>query len=90
MRDLTAEDIEERKLDKNSKGAVLTEISSKSQLAFLLNPGDIIIELQNKVIKNVKDLEKVSEQIKKSGEKTLLIRFINRRNQPSYGTVKIK
>jgi len=90
VRDLTSEDIEERKLDKDLKGVVITEISSKSQLAFLLNADDIIVELQNKTVTNVKDLEKISEQIKKSGDKTLLIRFINRRNQPSYGTVKIK
>ena len=41
-------------------------------------------------IENTKDLEKVSKNISKSSEKTLLIRFINKRNQPSYGTVKIK
>ena len=90
VRDLTPEDIDERKLDKNIKGVVITEISSKSQLSSLLNSGDIIVELQNQMIKSVKDLENISKKIEKKGDKTLLIRFINRRNRPSYGTVKIK
>ena len=90
VRDLTPEDIDERKLDKNIKGVVITEISSKSQLSSLLNSGDIIVELQNQMIKSVKDLENISKKIEKNGDKTLLIRFINRRNRPSYGTVKIK
>ena len=90
IRDLTSDDIDQRGLDKNLKGVVVTEISSKSPLSFLLTSGDIIVELQSQAIKNTKDLEKVSKNISKSSEKTLLIRFINKRNQPSYGTVKIK
>ena len=90
IRDLTSDDIDQRGLDKNLKGVVVTEISSKSPLSFLLTSGDIIVELQSQAIENTKDLEKVSKNISKSSEKTLLIRFINKRNQPSYGTVKIK
>ena len=90
IRDLTSDDIDQRGLDKNLKGVVVTEISSKSPLSILLTSGDIIVELQSQAIKNTKDLEKVSKNISKSSEKTLLIRFINKRNQPSYGTVKIK
>ena len=90
IRDLTSDDIDQRGLDNNLKGVVVTEISSKSPLSFLLTSGDIIVELQSQAIKNTKDLEKVSKNISKSSEKTLLIRFINKRNQPSYGTVKIK
>ena len=90
IRDLTSDDIDQRGLDKNLKGVVVTEISSKSPLSFLLTSGDIIVELQSQAIKNTKDLEKVSKNISKSSEKTLLIRFINKRNQPSYGTEKIK
>ena len=90
VRNLNSKDIEERKLEKNLTGALVVEISSRSPLAFLLKPGDIIVELQNKSIKNVKDLQDISKKIVKDGEKTLLIRFINRNNQPSYGTVKIK
>ena len=77
-------------LEKNLKGVVVTEILSKSPLSFLLDSGDIIVELQKQAINNTKDLENISKDISKNGDKTLLIRFINRRNQPSYGTVKIK
>ena len=90
VRDLAAEDLTERKLDKNFKGALVTDISPKSPLSFLISPGDIIVELQGEAIKNAKDLEKISKRISNNSKKTLLIRFINKRNQPSYGTVKIK
>ena len=90
VRDLTSSDIDQRKLDKNLKGVVVTEISFESPLSFLLSSGDIIVELQGQAIKNTKDLERVSKDIAKSTKKTLLIRFLNKRNQPSYGTIKIK
>ena len=90
VRNLTDEDITTRRLEKNLKGVVVTEILSKSPLSFLLDSGDIIVELQKQAINNTKDLENISKDISKNGDKTLLIRFINRRNQPSYGTVKIK
>jgi len=90
VRNLTSDDIDQRKLDKNLKGTVVTEVSSKSPLSFLLSYGDIIVELQGKAIRNTKDLERVAHEISKNSKKTLLIRFLNKRNQPSYGTVKIK
>ena len=90
VREITTEDIDERKLEKNLKGVVVVDISPKSKLSFLLSSGDIIVELQNKPIVNVKSLIDISNQINKKGDKTLLIRFINRQNKPSYGTVKIK
>ena len=89
VRDLTSSDIDQRKLDKNLKGVVVTEILPKSPLSFLLSSGDIIVELQGQPIRNTKDLQRVSKEFTKSAKKTLLIRFLNKRNQPSYGTVKI-
>ena len=90
VRDLTQKDFDNRKLDKNTKGVVVQEISSESPLSFLITRGDIIVELQRKAITNTKDLERVSDEVFKSSKKTLLIRFLNKRNQPSYGTIKIK
>ncbi len=90
VRDLNSDDIEQRRLDKNFKGVVLTDISPKSPLSFLLSPGDIIVEIQGKVIGNTNDLIRAAKDISSSSKKTLLIRFLNKRNQPSYGTVKIK
>ena len=69
---------------------MLTDISPKSPLSFLLSPGDIIVEIQGKVIGNTNDLIRAAKDISSSSKKTLLIRFLNKRNQPSYGTVKIK
>ena len=68
---------------------MVTEILPKSPLSFLLSSGDIIVELQGQPIRNTKDLQRVSKEFTKSAKKTLLIRFLNKRNQPSYGTVKI-
>ena len=90
VRELNSDDIEQRRLDKNFKGVVLTDISPKSPLSFLLSPGDIIVEIQGKVIGNTNDLIRAAKDISSSSKKTLLIRFLNKRNQPSYGTVKIK
>ena len=89
VRDLNSNDTSKRKLDKNLKGVVVTEILPKSPLSFLLSSGDIIVELQGQPIRNTKDLQRVSKEFTKSAKKTLLIRFLNKRNQPSYGTVKI-
>jgi serine protease Do len=87
---LSSDEIEKRKLDVNLKGVIVIDISPRSSLSRLLTPGDIIVELQKKPISNTEDLKKVAKQIISNGKKTILIRFINRNNQPSYGTVKIK
>ena len=89
VRDISNQDIESRKLDKNIKGAVIVNISSKSSLSGLLNVNDIIIEVQkNPVIKSA-DLNEIVNQIFKKGEKTLLITVINKNNQRRYLGVKI-
>ena len=87
---LSLDEIEKRKLDVNLKGVIVVDISPRSSLSRLLTPGDIIVELQRKPIRDTEDLKKVAKQIISNGKKTILIRFINRNNQPSYGTVKIK
>ena len=87
---LSSDEIEKRKLDVNLKGVIVVDISPRSSLSKLLTPGDIIVELQKKPIRDTDDLQKVAKQIISNGKKTILIRFINRNNQPSYGTVKIK
>ena len=90
MSNLSLDEIEKRKLDVNLKGVIVVDISPRSSLSRLLTPGDIIVELQKKPIRDTEDLKKVAKQIISNGKKTILIRFINRNNQPSYGTVKIK
>ena len=89
VRDVNKQDIESRKLDKNTKGAVIVKISNKSSLAGLLNVNDIIIEVQKTPITKSTDLDNVVNQIFKKGKKTLLITVINKDNQRRYLGVKI-
>jgi len=89
VRDVTNQDINTRKLNKNTKGAVILEISKKSSLAGLLNINDIIIEVQKTPITKSADLDNIVNQIFKKGKKTLLITVINNENQRRYLGVKI-
>ena len=89
VRDVNKQDIESRKLDKNTKGAVIVKISNKSSLVGLLNVNDIIIEVQKTPITKSTDLDNVVNQIFKKGKKTLLITVINKDNQRRYLGVKV-
>jgi len=89
VRDINKKDIETRKLDKNTKGAVIVKISNESSLTGLLNINDIIIEVQKTPITKSADLNNVVNQIFKKGKKTLLITVINKDNQRRYLGVKI-
>ena len=89
VRDLNAEDITKRNLNKKTKGVVITEISNRSPLANLLSVNDIIIEVQKTPVKNSVDLNKIVDGIFKKGEKTLLLTIINNNNRRRYLGVKI-
>ena len=89
VRDINNQDITSRKLDKNTKGALILKISSESSLAGLLSINDIIIEVQKTPITKSADLNNVVNQIFKKGKKTLLITVINKDNQRRYLGVKI-
>ena len=89
VREINAKDISSRKLDKKTKGVVITDISNRSPLANLLSVNDIIIEVQKTPIKSVVDLEKIVNSIFKKGEKTLLLTIINQNNRRRYLGVKI-
>ena len=89
VRDVTKDDITSRRLKKNTSGAVILDISSRSPLVNLLSINDIIIEVQKKPVKNSIDLDKIVESIFKKGEKTLLLTVINSQNQRRYLGVKI-
>ena len=87
--DLNDQDISNRKLNKKTKGVVITEISNRSPLINLLNVNDIIIEVQKTSVKNSSDLNKIVNSIFKKGEKTLLLTIINNNNRRRYLGVKI-
>ena len=90
VRDLNEEDISSRKLNKNTKGVVIMEISNISPLKGLLNINDIIIEAQKIQITKSSDLNNVVNQVKKSGDKNLLLSVIDKNNQSRYLGVKLK
>ncbi len=89
VRDIAEEDISSRRLNKKTKGVVITEISTRSPLTNLLNVNDIIIEVQKSPVKSSADLNRLVENIFKKGEKTLLLTVINKNNQRRYLGVKI-
>ena len=89
VRDLNAQDITKRNLNKKTTGVVITEISNRSPLTNLLSVNDIIIEVQKTSVKNSSDLNKIVNSIFKKGEKTLLLTIINKDNRRRYLGVKI-
>ena len=89
IRDLNKNDIDERKLPKNTTGVVVTEILQGSPLIFVL-PNDIIVELQKKKITNSKQFLGLVKDIINKGAETLYLAVYNSNNQRSYITVKLK
>ena len=88
VRDITPDDIDTRKLNKNSKGVVITYISNQSVVAGYLQVGDIILEVQKNKISNTKQFNNLIENIYKKGEKTILLVIINKNNQRRYLGIK--
>ena len=88
VRNLTEEDIKNRKLKKTDKGSLILDISKKSPLIGLLRKGDIILEVQKNKVLDSKELNKLVESILKKGEQTLLLTIINNNNQRRYLGVK--
>jgi serine protease Do len=85
---LNQKDIEERKLPNQTTGLVITNIGKNSPVNNL-NIGDIIVEVQKKKIKSIKDLEDIIDTSLKSNQKTILIVIYNSQNQRRYIGVKL-
>ena len=88
VRDLNEDDIEKRKLPKNTTGVVVMEVLKGSPL-MLVSKNDIIVEVQKRVIKNSNQFSKIINEIVKK-QKTLYLAVYNSENQRSYITVKLK
>jgi serine protease Do len=88
VRNITASEIESRKLKKNLKGVVISQISATSPLSGILQVGDIILEVQKNKISNAKELNSLIKSIYKKGKQTLLLTIINSKNQRRYIGVK--
>ena len=88
VRDLNKDDIQERKLPKNTTGVVVMEILQGSPL-MSVSLNDVIVEVQKKSIKNANQFSKIVKEIIKK-EKTLYLAIFNSDNQRSYIIVKLK
>ncbi len=89
VRDLTKDDINERKLPKNTTGVIVTKILEGTPLMFV-SVNDVIVELQKKKITNSKQFSNLLKDIIKKGSETLYLAIYNSSNQRSYITVKLK
>ncbi len=88
VRVLSKNDIEERKLPKQTTGLVITSIQNDSPINYL-KVNNIIIEAQKKKIRSINSLEKIIQGVLNSSEKTLLISIYNNQNQRRYIGVKL-
>ena len=89
VRDLTKDDINDRKLPKNTTGVVVDEILEGSPLMFV-SINDVIVELQKKKINNSNQFSKLAKEIINKGASTLYLAIYNSTNQRTYITVKLK
>ena len=89
IRNLSKDDISERKLPINTTGVVITEISEESPLMFV-SVNDVIVELQKKKVINSNKFSNLLKEIINKGAKTLYLAIYNSSNQRSYIIVKLK
>ena len=89
IRNLTKDDINERKLPKNTTGVVVTKILEGTPLMFV-SVNDVIVELQKKKIKSPRQFSNLLKETISKGAETLYLAIYNSSNQRSYITVKLK
>ena len=89
VRKLTKEDIKIRKLPNQTSGLVVTKINNTSPLFNSIEVNSIIIEAQKLRVRSAKDLEKITKDVLKSNQKTILLAIYNNQNQRRYIGVKL-
>ena len=89
VRELTKEDIKNRKLPNQTTGLVITQIKNDSPLTNTIEIDSIILEAQKKKIKSVNDLKQTLEKVLSSNQKTVLLVIFNKENQRRYIGVKL-
>ncbi len=89
VRPLNDEDIEKRKLPKDTTGVVITSIDADSPIKNL-TINNIIVEAQKKKIKTPGDLQNIVKSSLISNNKTILVVIYNNKNQISYIGIKLK
>ncbi len=89
VRPLNDEDIEKRKLPKDTTGVVITSIDADSPVKNLM-VNNIIVEAQKKKIKTPGDLQNIVKSSLVANNKTILVVIYNNKNQISYIGIKLK
>ena len=89
VRNLTKEDIQNRKLPASTSGVVITKIENDSPVNYL-NIDNIIVEAQKRKIKTIGDLQNTVKTALRSSDKTILIAIYNNQNQRRYIGVTLK
>ena len=89
VRPLNDEDIEKRKLPKDTTGVVITSIDTDSPVKNLMI-NNIIVEAQKKKIKTPGDLQNIVKSSLVANNKTILVVIYNNENQISYIGIKLK
>jgi serine protease Do len=84
VRNLNKEDIKNRKLPNQTTGLVITGIKNNSPLASSVEVNSIIVEAQKERIKTIEDLKRITKQVLKSNQKTILLAIYNNKNQKRY------
>ena len=88
VRLLNENDIQARKLPKNTTGLIITDIDSDSPINYL-NVNNIIVEAQKKKIRSIDEFKRIVKSTMNSNEKTILIAIYNNQNQRRYIGVKL-
>ena len=89
IENLTKDDIDERKLPKDTTGVVITKILEGTPLTFI-SVNDVIVELQKKKVTSSKQFSNLLKDTIKKGAETLYLAIYNSNGQRSYITVKLK
>ena len=88
FRQITKEDIQNRKLPANTAGVVITKIDPDSPINNLAI-NNIIVEAQKRKVKTPGDLDNIVKASIVAGNKTILIVIYNNQNQKSYIGIKL-
>ncbi len=89
VREITKEDIKTRNLPNQTSGLVITQIERDSPLSGSIELNSIIIEAQKKRIRTAEDLNKITKQVLKTNQKTILLVIYNSQNQRRYIGIKL-
>ena len=90
VRELTQEDVKEKKLPNQTDGLVITKIDNDSPLINSIEVNSVIIEAQKKKIRSAKDLNQIVKQVLNTNQRTILLVIYNKQNQRRYIGVKLK